>query len=224
MHRRALLATAAAFLALAPAAFAETESKSVPAEKLFPFLSNYYSLPAAERSHFRLAYTMMVQGGKAEQVSLILQDGAKIVPNAQGYLAPLPTVAQLKGKLTYSRPAGVKFGVALDLLPTQAPAQTMDAKALALSVTQALKGSKKVAGLMAMALPTFDRIEIRGVSTGQVKLADGSTRALGLIGATKDKKGVYHPAHISYVPAEWPTAASVSFDAMPSKLLIEAKP
>lgn len=224
MHRRALLITAAAFLAMPPAAFAETETKSVPAEKLFPFLSNYYSLPPAERSHFRLAYTLMVQGGKVEQVSLTLQDGAKIIPNAQGYLAPLPTAAQLKSKLTYSRPAGVKFGVALDLLPTQMPAQTMDAKALAVSVTQALKGSKKVAGLMAMALPTFDRIEIRGVNSGQVKLADGSTKMLGLIGAVKDKKGVYHPAHITYVPAEWPTAISLSFDATPSKLLIDAKP
>jgi hypothetical protein len=224
MHRRALLVTAAAFLALAPAAFAETESKSVPAEKLFPFLSNYYSLPPAERSHFRLAYMLMVQGGKADQVSLILQDGVKIMPNAQGYLAPQPTPSQIKGKLTYSRPAGVKFGVALDLLPTQPPAQTMDAKALALSVTQALKGSKKVAGLMAMALPTFDRIEIRGVSSGQVKLADGSTRTLGLIAAMKDKKGVYHPAHISYAPAEWPTAVSLSFDSTPSKVLIGAKP
>jgi hypothetical protein len=224
MHRRALLVTAAAFLASATVSFAETESKSVPAEKLFPFLSNYYSLPPAERSHFRLAYTLMVQGGKADQVSLILQDGTKITPNVQGYLAPLPTAAQLKSKLTYSRPAGVKFGISLDLLPTQAPAQTMDAKALALSVTQALKGSKKVAGLMAMALPIFDRIEIRGVSSGQVKLADGSTKTLGLIGATKDKKGVYHPSHITYVPAEWPTAVSLSFDATPSKLLIDAKP
>lgn len=223
MHRRALLITAAAFLATAPTAFADTETKSVPAEKLFPFLSNYYSLPPAERSHFRLAYTLMVQGGRAEQVSLTLQDGAKIMPNAQGYLAPLPNASQLKGKLTYSRPTGVKFGVSLDILPTQAPAQTMDAKALALSVTQALKGSKKVAGLMAMALPTFDRIEIRGVSSGQVKLADGSTKTLGLIGAVKDKKGVYHPAHITYVPADWPTAVSLSFDTAPSKLLIDAK-
>jgi hypothetical protein len=218
-----LLVTTAAFLLGAPLAHAETETKSVPAEKLFPFLSNYYSLLPTERSHFRLAYALMVQGGKADQVSLTLQDGAKIVPNAQGYLAPLPNAAQLKSKLTYSRPAGVKFGVALDLLPTQAPAQTMDAKALALSVTQALKGSKKVAGLMAMALPTFDRIEIRGVSSGQVKLADGSTKTLGLIGAVKDKKGVYHPAHITYVPAEWPTAVSLSFDTAPSKLLIDAK-
>lgn len=224
MHRRTLLITSIAFIVSTRAVFAETESKSVPAEKLFPFLSNYYSLPVAERSHFRMAYTLMVQGGKAEQVSLVLQDGTKIMPNIQGYLAPLPTAAQLKGKMTYSRPAGTKFGMTLDLLPTQPPAQIMDARALAVSVTQALQGSKKVAGLMAMALPTFDRIEIRGVNSGEVRLADGSTRTLILTGATKDKKGMYHPAHITYVPSEWPTAVSLSFDTTPSRLLIDARP
>ncbi|MFT4075307.1 MAG: hypothetical protein QM647_07210 [Asticcacaulis sp.] len=222
MHRRALLASVVAFLTLPAQAVPATESKTIPAEKFFPFLSNYYNLPPTERSQFRLSYRLIIQGAQPDQISLKLTDGTQIVPDGRNTLSPLPTSAQLKNRaqLTFTRPTGAKFGVSLDVIPSQLPAPTLDAHNLALAVNQASAGAKKAAGLLAMAVPTLDRVGIYGVSSGQVRLANGDIRTLPLTPAAKEKNGAYSPAYIAFVPSEWPTAVTLTFPDMPSRLLI----
>ncbi|MDV6329691.1 hypothetical protein [Asticcacaulis sp. 201] len=231
MHRRKFAAVLAAAIALSTAggvSAAPVETKTLPAENLFPFLRNYYALPAAERTQFHLGYALRVQGARPDQINLTLQDGAnkiRMVPDAQGYLSPMPTDAQLKAKakLSLSRPADAKCSISLEVLPNQSPAQSMEAKPLALAVSQAHTGSKKLAGLLAMAMPTLDRVNILGVTSGEVKLANGTTRPLPFTPASTSKTGGHYPAHLTFVPADMPGAVALTFNGVPTRLLIGSK-
>ncbi len=226
MTRRIALTAAVAFAALtfAGGALAGNETKTVAADKVFPFITNYYALAPADRAHFHLVYSLLVQGAKASDISLSL-NGAPITIGQNGVLSPLPTDAQLKAKaqITYTRPAGSKFGVSLGVFPNAQPQPSMDVRPLNQAIEEARKGAKSMAGLLALAVPTLDRLMVYGVTSGQVKLADGQVKSLPFTAATTDKNGGKHPAHLTYVPADFPTAQSLSFNATPTLLSIESK-
>ena len=227
MNRRHILSIATALfaVALAGSAVAETETKTVPADKVFPFITNYYGLPPADRAHFHLVYSLMSQGTKLSDISLSL-NGAPISIGPTGVISPLPTDAQLKAKatVTFSRPAGSKFGISLGVFPNAQPQQTMDVHPLNLAIDEARRGAKSMAGLLALAVPTLDRLNVLGVTTGQVKTADGQVHPLPFTAAQTDKNGNKQPAHVTYVPADWPTAQTLIFNASPALLSIESKP
>lgn len=227
MNRRTILAVAATWtaLGLASTALAGTETKTVAADKVFPFISNYYALAPADRAHFHLVYSLLVQGAKTSDISLDL-NGTPITIGGNGVLSPLPTAAQLKAKatVTYSRPAGSKFGVSLGIFPNVQPQPSMDVHPLNLAIDEARRGAKSMAGLLALAVPTMDRLVVYGVTSGQVKLADGQIRPLPFTAAFNDKNGSKHPAHVTYVPGDWPSAQGVTFNATPTLLSIESKP
>lgn len=226
MNRRIALTAATAFAALvfAGSALAGNETKTVPADKVFPFITNYYALAPADRAHFHLVYSLISQGAKLNDISLSL-NGAPINIGPNGVLSPLPTDAQLKAKatVTFSRPAGSKFGVSLGVFPNAQPQPVMDVRPLNQAIEEARKGARSMAGLLALAVPTLDRLMVYGVTSGQVKLADGQVKSLPFTAATTDKNGGKHPAHLTYVPADWPAAQSLVFDAAPSLLSIESK-
>ena len=227
MNRRLVLTAATAFAAMifAGGALAATETKTVAADKVFPFITNYYALPPAERAHFHLVYSLIVQDTKLSEISLSL-NGAPINIGSNGVLSPLPTDAQLKAvaTVTYSRPAGSKFGISLGVFPNAQPQQTMDVRPLNQAIKEARKGAKSMAGLLALAVPTLDRLMIYGAASGQVKLADGQVKPLPFTAATTDKNGGKHPAHLTYIPADFPTAQSLIFNAAPALMSIESKP
>ena len=226
MNRRTLLTFGTALIATAAAgaAWAGTETKTVAADKVFPFITNYYGLAPADRAHFHLVYSLVTQGSKLSDISLSL-NGTPISIASNGVLSPLPTDAQLKAKatITYSRPAGSKFGISLGIFPNAQPQQTMDTHPLNLAIDEARRGAKSMAGLLALAVPTLDRLMIYGVASGEVKTADGQVHPLPYAAATTDKNGGKHPAHTTYVPADWPTAQSLTFNAVPALLSIESK-
>jgi len=226
MKFSAILAAATVFIAAGAQA---TETKTVTVGKLFPYLGSYYGLAPADRSQFHLAYRLQVDGAKADQIRLVMQDGSNAVPiglDPTGHLSPLPTVAQLKANapLIVTRPDDAKIRISLDAAPNLPMAQTMDARILALAVSQALAGSKTLAGLFAMAMPTLDRVDFQGVTSGEVTLANGTVKALPFTAATIDKDGHRQPAQVSFVPGAWPGAVSVRLDTTPSNALIDAKP
>lgn len=226
MNRHLLLTAvvAAAAFSFAGAAMAGNETKTVAADKVFPFITNYYALPPADRAHFHLVYSLVSQGAKLSDISLSL-NGAPINIGASGVLSPLPTDAQLKAKatVTYTRPAGSKFGISLGVFPNAQPQAAMDVRPLNQAIDEARKGAKSMAGLLALAVPTLDRLMVYGVASGQVKLADGQVKPLPFAAATTDKNGGKHPAHLTYVPADFPTAQSLIFNATPTLLSIESK-
>ena len=224
---RTIFAAAALLGAALTATTAFAETRTVPADKLFPFLDSYYKLAPADRSQFHLSYRLHVQGAKPEQVRLTLHEGSGAIPIDTANptdLSPLPTPAHLKtATVTYVRPDGAKFGVELNVTPNAALDRTMDARALAQAVSQAHAGSKKLAGLLALAVPNLDRVVFYGVTSGEVILANGAARPLPTVAAFTDKEGHLHAAQVVFAPADWPGATSVRFNAVPALAQIGAK-
>jgi hypothetical protein len=74
-----------------------------------------------------------------------------------------------------------------------------------------------------MAVPVLDRVKFKGVTAGEVTMADGTARKLPFAAASVDKNGGRHQAEIDFAPGDWPGAVSVHFDAIPSEMLIDSK-
>ncbi|HYE43769.1 MAG TPA: hypothetical protein VEA15_10285 [Caulobacteraceae bacterium] len=210
--RRAFLAAVAATAAAGPA-FAAAD-KTVPCDKVFPFLENYLKIPAAERNRFTVAYYLMVDGKAPKGLQGWLGTGATrtAVPiGADGKVQRLPTLAQLKAKtpLTFDGMEAAKFSINMVVEPLMRPAVEIKAAELSLAVAQAAKGAKKAAGLMAVAVPKLDRVLFKGVSAGTVVHADGKTTPMTVV------KG--SPV---FDPEKQKTAATLRFARAPSQMLI----
>ena len=221
MLRRALMA--AAFALAATPAFAVTETQTVPVDKVFPFIGNYYGLKPADRAHFHLEYRLMPLGTPLSEVKLAI-NGAPVSIGNGGVVSPLPSDAQVKAKaqITITQPKGAKFGMSMMIAPNAA-GSTVDAAILNASVTEAHNGAKSMAGLISFVVPDLDRVVAYGVTSGQVIMANGQARALPFAPATTGPKGGTRPAHVTYVPADWPGARTVTFNAAPGMLSIEPK-
>ncbi|MFP1132514.1 hypothetical protein [Asticcacaulis sp. W401b] len=216
-NRRGFVGSAAA-LAFMGASAARAETKDVPCTDIFPFLLNYLNLPAAERTHFRLAYKLAVTGAKLSDIRLVLKHNGETPLNvaADNTLTPLPPVAALKAKapVTVTRPDGSKMGLTLLIAAALPPAAAYAAPDLKKAVDQSRAGAKKAAGVMSLAVPNLDRIVFVGAAGGQAIGADGKGAAL-----PKTKDG--HPV---FQPAAQAKAARVTLDKAPTLLRIEAKP
>eukprot|EP01042_Synura_sphagnicola_P019172 gene19172-24252_t len=172
-------------------------------------------------------YALVVKGAKPEQVSLVLNAGGasqRLTIDAHGVVSPIPTPEQVQAKatLTITRPAGAEFGANLMITPSATPQPVMDAAPLNGAVAQTVAGSKKIAGIMAMAIPKFDRVMIFGPTSAKVTLANGESKPLPVKPAFTDKDGDPHLSRVTYVPADWPAAKSLSFDTTPVRLLVAA--
>ena len=92
--RRALVAAAFALVVASPAMAA---NKVVDASKAFGHLDAYLMLPAAERSHFTMAFYFYV-GSQPLTAPIWLVEGERRTPiplRADGKVLRLPTLAQL---------------------------------------------------------------------------------------------------------------------------------
>jgi hypothetical protein len=213
-HRRFVLSALAA-LALGPAAQAADRTVVLPARKLFPYLDAYLSLPAAERSRFVMGYRALMDGKPAAGLRLVLVEGAQrtaLPVDGFGRIGRHPSLAQLRSnaaKVEVTGPTGHKFGLALDIEPTVAPAAEIDAHALALACEQATAGARKAAGVMGFAAPRLDRVVFQGAAGGQAVTAGGRTVPLAVV------KGdpVFDPAGL-------PDARILRFAQPPSRLLL----
>jgi hypothetical protein len=235
MHRRRLLATSVA-TGIAAAVFggtAKAASKSVDiaVEKLFPYLKDYYGLPVSERSLFRMAYFAQVTQVRPEDFSLKLVHKGQtqaLSLGKEGLISPLPSLQALTDKAVIAMSAPeetkVSFSIRLELMPALTPEARMDVAPLKQALVQASKSVKKAAGLMAMAMPTYDSLLITGVSAGEVILPDGSRKPLPLRPAFTSKRGNAIPATPYFSPASWPQATALQFAAKPDFLLIVPTP
>lgn len=207
--RRTLIATALA--AAATPAFAAA-GKSVEVSKAFPYLENYWKLPAAERSRFVLAYYLSREGKPAAGLRGEIVQGSTRTPfqvGAGGRVTTLPTLAQIRAgaKLEFDVPASTEFRMIMAMEPRARPAAEMDAVELAACVAQASKSARKVAGVMGLAMPPINAVLFKGIASGTAILADG--RALVLPKA----KGmpVFEPSRLK-------TARTLRFPKAPAQL------
>ena len=211
-HRfcRSLVAAALVLVAASPAVAA---NKVVDASKAFGHLDAYLKLPAAERSHFTMAFYFHV-GPSPLTAPIWLVEGDRKTPiplRADGKVLRLPTLAQLgAAKVEVGVDAATKLGASIGLEPLIAPSTDMDARELAAAVAQAARGAKQIAGVMAFAVPAPKSVVFVGATAGEVEFADGRRAALPLI------KGA--PA---YDPAALPNAKRIHLAKLPSKLDID---
>jgi hypothetical protein len=208
-HRlRRIFAIGAMALAVAAPAFAA--EKLVEASKVLFYIEPYLKLPAAERNHFTVAYYFRV-GGQPLTSPVALVVGDRRIPmqlSARGKLERLPTLAELDGgKLAFGLDPATKINLTLGIEPLIAPAADLDAHELALSIAQAAVGEKKVAGIMAMAMPKLTNVGFVGVPSGEVEFADGHRAPLPTV------KGL-----LTYDPAAQPNARRIHLPKVPDKL------
>jgi hypothetical protein len=205
-HR--VLAVGAVVLAMAAPAFAA--EKLVEASKVLVYMEPYLKLPAAERNHFTVAYYLRV-GGQPLTAPVALVVGARRIPipvGPRGKLERLPTLAELDGgKLAIGIDPATKISLTLGIEPLIAPAADLDAHELALSIAQAAVGERKVAGLMAMAMPKLSNVGFVGVPSGEVEFSDGRRAPLPTV------KGL-----LTYDPAAQPNAKRIHLPKAPDKL------
>jgi hypothetical protein len=207
LARRVLIGSLAALALSAPAR--ADEAKSVDAAKVFTYWQNYLELPAAERSRFRMVYTLVSAGKPLTVPVTLVVDGRRAqLPLREGLVLKMPNLDETRrGKIEVAVPPDTKLGVRMAVEPLARPALRMDARDLAISVEQAAKGVKKEAGLMAAMAPNLTKVTITGPTSGEVELADGRRAPLPL----EDGKPVFDPA-------KFPGARALRFKTVPAHL------
>ncbi len=213
---------AAALPLLLAASVAMAETADLAAEKLFPYLSNYYDLPAAQRDHFQMAYFFHVKGDR-NAVSVVLKGNGDqpLAIAGDGRVSPLPSATDLKAKrkLTLSAPKGTSVGVEIKLLVAAKPAAALDAGYLSTAVQQAHDGAKKAAGLLGMVVPNYQTVCFPGAQNGTVVLKSGASAALKI--ETNPDKKTSVPC---FTPSETRDAVQITLDRAPSAMVIVPKP
>jgi hypothetical protein len=202
-----IVAALAVALAASPALAAE---RLIEAKKLLVYLEPYLKLPAAERNHFTVAYYLRVGGEPlTAPVTLVAGDRRTPLPvSPRGKLQRLPSLAELDGgKLAIGVDPATKISMTLGIEPLVAPAADLDAHELAAAIAQAAVGERKVAGIMAMAMPKLSNVAFVGVTSGEVEYADGRHAPLPLV------KGAP-----TYDPALQPNAKRIRLPKAPDKI------
>jgi len=221
--RGIFLASGLFVIAGSAAAQAAVDTKTVAASQLFPFFDSYLGLPAAERDHFRLEYRVMGDA-PATNAHLTLKRATGDVPMAmvpEGRILTEPTAADLKSaQVIMSAPKGSHYSIGLQIVESEAPAQTLDVAPLKIGIDQARVAAKKAAGLMAMMVPDLETVCFVGAGSGQVTLNDGKTVALK-ISAPPSAPKFLNPC---LTPADMPQAHQVTLARMPSALMIVRRP
>jgi hypothetical protein len=183
MDRRGVMLGLA--LAAMPALARADAKPPVKLAKVFPFLDKYLAIPPAERNHFTLAYSFMVDGKPAAglRAAIIEADGRRtpLSFGPDGRATRLPNAAQLAtASFAADVPPATKMGVSLAVEPLITPSLELAARDLELAITQANAGMAKAGGLIAFALPKLTGIIFTGAGSGRARLTNGADVALPL--------------------------------------------
>lgn len=148
--------------------------RTVPLEKMFPYLSAYQSMAPVERDSFRLDYRMRKPDAG---VTGVMVNGARRVPiqlDAGGWVQNPPDAAMLRGgvfETTATREQ--KFSVGLTVRPVIALAASMPAADSAESVAEIGAGIRRFAGVLGFAAPRITGVVYKGVRSGAAVTSDG---------------------------------------------------
>ena len=199
------------------------DTQTLPAAKVFPFLDVYLGLPASERDHFRMEYSITGDGPPANAHLLLKRASgdAPLTLGAEGQILTQPSLADLKSaQVVMTTPKGTHYGIALRLVASEAPAQTLDVAPLKTGIDQARIAAKKAAGLMSMMVPDFETVCFIGAGSGQAVLADGKTTPLK-VSAPPSAPKLLNPC---LTPVDMPQARQVTLAKTPTAILIVRRP
>lgn len=215
-----IFAAAAATCIIASGGYAQApmETKTLPAETLFPFLAEYLKLPAAERDRFHPNYHLMAQGVTVRAVLKRRSGDVPLTFAPDGLIQPVPTSADIAAKtqIEMSAPKDSKIGISIKIASSVAPATTLDAKALKASIDQARVGAKKAAGAMAVMVPNLQRVCFEGATGGTAITAGGKAVAL----KTETKDASVDKGSPCFTPKDMPDAVQIRLDRTPRTLII----
>lgn len=216
----AFLTVAAATFILAAAAHAQTpvETKTFPADKMFPFLAEYLNLPAAERDRFHPNYHLMAKGVTVRAILKRKSGDVSVTFAPDGLIQPVPTLADISAgtQMEMSAPKGSKIGVAIKLASSVPAATAMDARMLKASIDQTRVGARKAAGAMAMMVPDLQRVCFEGASSGSAILANGKVVAL----KTESNNNSVDKGSPCFTTKDAPDAVQIKLDRTPRSLII----
>ncbi|MDO9335961.1 MAG: hypothetical protein Q7T61_06140 [Caulobacter sp.] len=215
--RRAALMGLATVLPLSLAGEAMAKTKAFEIGKLFPYLDLFYSIPAADRTRFTIAYFYRVTAGGPMTITLVAANGTRtpLPLAADGRVTRLPTLADIKGKakLELEAPEGSKFGGGIAMLAKVAPAATLNAGELSAAILQCQSAIKAKAGLIGFAAPKIKRVVFRGAGSGTGLDASGAAKPLPMA-----KLG---PA---YDPEQMPGIVTIKLARAPSHIELDERP
>jgi len=219
MHRRHLLALAAAAAALPAAARADTQTLALA--KAFPLLDTYFGLPPAERSRFYLAYRAMRDKRPTADVHAVLvaPTGARtpVAFDRQGLVLRLPSLAELKSSARFEID-GAPFKLFPELRCSMAPATRLDPAALSQALVQANAAIVKVAGALSVMVPKLTAVYFPDAGTGQAVQSDGRATPLPVFTAP-----IFGPVAY-FEPAKDAGAKAVLLTRAPSRILLGGHP
>lgn len=217
--RRAAVLGLASLLPASIAGAARAETKTIPVAKVFPYLDMYLELPAAQRSHFAMAYSLRRDGKPATGVKLTLlgQGGARtpLTVGADGRVQRLPTLADYRSKAMVElvKPDGSKVALTLEMVARVAPATTLAAADLTRAINQCDAAIKAKAGLLGFAAPKIRRVILVGAGSGTAVSAQGAATPLPMMEGS--------PA---FDPGQMASAISVKLARAPSAILLSGRP
>ncbi len=207
--RRLMLGAALSLVAALPALAAE---KLIEAGQVFKYLDVYLKIPAAERTHFVVAYYLTVGGKPVTGVHVSLISGGVRTPvpiGADGRVLRLPTLRELQthAQMAFDVAPTTKFGLRLGVEPLVRPALDLDAAYLTFAVAQAQAGVKKAGGLIGFMIPNMERVWLPGAEGAEVVYADGRRARLPVV------KGM-----AVFDPSAWRGARTLHFTRAPTRL------
>jgi hypothetical protein len=210
MIARRLLLVAFGFTAIAGSALAA--DKMIDPNKVFPYLQAYWKLPPAERSRFAPAYVFR-HNGQPLAVPVAIVQGAASNPiplRADGRVGRLPTLAELDGgKLHVGLDEKDKFTSSMQVEALVKPAAQMEVRDLVAAIDQATAGEKKVAGFVGFMAPKLTEVGFEGVSSGEIRFADGHKAPLPV-----------ESGFPVFAPAKFPGAVTLVFPKAPTRIQI----
>jgi hypothetical protein len=224
-------------LSLAPSLSAQeanlTTEKSVngmtthtaKADQVFPMLKGFLSIPSAQRDQISLGYTLKVKNAPASQIKIQLIDQGQTSPisiDKDGVISPLPSLTQLKrgAEIHLTGPQKASASLKLKIYSTQGLKTTYDAQGLSRGITQGNSASKKLAGVLAAALPKLDRVYFIGATNGRLSLSNGNTMALPMT----TKAGEYPAGTPYFVGSQYQGAVTINFTKSPNSVMYDTPP
>ena len=194
-------------------------SLEASADKAFPLLKGFLSLSPQERDRITIIYILKVKHGDIKQVSITLKDNGqsqKLSILSDGRISPLPTLNQIKNgaRIKVTGPAGISSALRLRVLAAQPYMQVIDASTLSAGIAQTNKVAKKLAGVLAGAVPKITSAYFSGANQGVVINSDGTQQPLPLSpGNSMIAKGTPY-----FSPQNHPKAVKIRLNAVPSRI------
>jgi hypothetical protein len=219
MRRRQLLGFLAIAAAAPRTAFANVQTISL--DKAFPYLAGYLQMPAAERSHFYLAFRAYRDKRPVGDVAaaIVAANGARtpIAFDRQGIVTRLPDLATLKGA-GHVELVSAPFQMAPELRCAMPLSLRIDVSQLTVALVQVNNAVVKFAGALSLVLPKFTTAFFPDAGAAQVVMSDGRTTPLPAL-------SVPQIGPVSYIePASLAGARTVIFAKAPSRILLSPRP